>query len=233
MTSTANTTFYLRWYVHNHEAGWYGSNHSDFDDEKPLASWGLVSRETAFYLCTNQSTRVFARIIDTGRGTVYGAKFNTQATGCNLIFTPEGPLELEAGDLISDDPKLQIKAGGTTTPCTFIWDGAQWSYQIGGGESQRYVCGETLHLDSGSGSVPITVRDTSGAAGRCALYHADATLVPSKTPLPTGTAVGLVDVCEVVPGSGRVSFDAEPGSYTLNLFVDRMSRLALAPAAGA
>lgn len=235
-TYTANTTFYLRWYDHDDRACWYGSNASDFDSEHSLDQWVIPAQETTFYVCTNQSTTMFARIADTGdRARVYGAKFNTNKKGCNLRFTPMGALELEAGTLITDDPKFQIKQGGTTTSCTFTWDGRTWSYQIDGGTAQTYDCSTrptiSLTTADAGGRGSITLVDQTHAAGRAAIYHADASVVPSTTPLPTGTAVGLVDACEVMPSGGRVQLSASASdttTYTLNLFVNAKTRLAVA-----
>jgi hypothetical protein len=234
-TYTANTTFYLRWYDHDDRATWYGSNSSNFDHEHPLDQWVIPAQETTFYVCTNQTTTMFARLVDTGNFVTYGAKFDTNPRGCNLRFTPKGPLELEAGLLISDDPKFQIKQGGTSTPCTFTWNGSTWSYQIAGAETLPYDCiaRPTIALTSADpkGALTITIVDESHRSGRAAIYHADATKVPSTTPLPSGTAVGLVDTCEFMPSSGRVELSASASDttvYTLNLFVNRLTRLMLA-----
>lgn len=234
-TYTANTTFYLRWYEHDDRATWYGSNSSDFDHEYPLDQWVIPARETTFYVCTNQSTTMFGRLVDTGNFVTYGAKFDTNHRGCNLRFTPVGALELEAGVLISDDPKVQIKQGGTSTPCTFTWNGSTWTYQIAGGATQPYDCSTrpTIALTTADpkGALAITIVDTSHRSGRAAIYHADATKVPSTTTLPSGTAVGLVDVCEFMPSSGNVVLSASASDttvYTLNLFVNRLTRLMLA-----
>lgn len=236
-TYTANTTFWLSWKQSDSErACWYGSNSSDFDDEHPLDQWVIPARETTFYVCTNQTTTMFARLVDTGNFVTYGAKFNNNHRGCNLRFTPTGPLELEAGLLISDDPKFQIKQGGTSTPCTFTWDGSTWSYQIEGGQTQPYDCSArpTIALTTADpkGALTITLVDESHLSGRVAIYHADATKVPSTTPLPSGTAVGLVDACDFMPASGRVELSpiaSDTTVYTLNLFVNRLTRLVLAP----
>lgn len=234
-TYTANDPFYLRWYESSDRACWYGSNSANFDHEHPLDAWVIRSAATTFYLCTNQSSTMFARLADTGeRGRVYGAKFNTNHSGCNMRITPMGPLELEAGTLITDDPKFQIKQGGTTTSCTFTWDGRTWSYQIDRDPVQSYDCSTrpTIQLttaDTG-GRGSITIVDQTHAAGRAAIYHVDTRLVPSPTSLPAGTAAGLVDACEVMPSGGRVELSASASDttvYTLNLFVNAKTRLTM------
>lgn len=236
---TANPKFWLSWKQNDSErACWYGSNSSQSgDNQHPIDQWVIPSQETTFYVWTNQTSTMFARFVDTGNFVTYGAKFNTAREGCNLKFTPIGPLELEAAVLISDDPKFQIKQGGTSTPCTFTWDGSTWFYQIAGGQVQPYDCSArptiALTTTDPKGALAITLVDTSHRSGRAAIYHADATKVPSTTPLPSGTAVGLVDTCEFMPSSGRVELSATASDttvYTLNLFVNRLTRLAVSGA---
>jgi hypothetical protein len=227
---TANTTFYLRWESSNGQSIWTGSNASS-GGAHPLDNWQIRSTRTTFYWSSNHAP-IFARILDTGSQTTYGAKFNTDASGCNLTFTPSGPLELEPGMLISDDPKIQIKSGGTTTPCIWTWhhDG-YWTYQIGtSGQPQRYVDTQTITLFSANNeSVPLTIIDETLSANRCALYR-DASALAS-TQLPSGTSVNYIDAYALVPGSGTVSVQAKPSLdvYTLNLFVNPTTRLAMAP----
>jgi hypothetical protein len=231
----------VRWYSKDGRSAWYGSNHSDFDHEHPLEDWQIPSQPTTFYLSTNLAETMFARIIDTVAGTVYGAKFDTVKKGCNLVFTPEGALELEAGVLISDDPKIQIHQGTRpkASTCSWEWHGAGgWTYAIDDGAPQPYDCTNhpSIALETAAdGSMPtLSVIDHTGNASRCAVYYADSNKVAPATPLPAGTAVGLVQTC-VLLAAGRsvdVPLTTIPSNptqtCTLNLFTDRMTRLALA-----
>lgn len=226
---TANTTFYLSWQSNNGQTIWTGSNQSSFADKHPLDDWQIRSTWTTFYLSSNHAP-VFARILDTGNGTLYGAKFNTNTSGCNLTFTPSGPLEIEAGLLISDDPKIQVKSGGTTTPCTWTWNGSTWTYRLATGPETTYVGDPIITLWSANNeSVPVTIIDKSHTANRFALYRDASSL--ASTSLPSGTSVNYIDTYELVPGSGTVAIRVAPSDaiYTLNLFVNRATRLALAP----
>ncbi len=237
--TTTPSPFWLRWYDHDHDsrACWYIATTSTFTNSATLPHWQIPAQHSTIYLCTNLSETMFARIIDTGNGVAYGAKFNTSTHGCNMTIKPVGALEMEAGNLISDDPKIQIKQGGTTTPCAFTWDGRGWSYSINRGAAQEYDCVNrpTIQLTTADPTLPITIVDSTHGAGRAAIYHPDPIAVPSATTPPSGTAVGLIDACEIMPGRGEVTLQvaaSETATYTLNLFVNRETRLALAPPTG-
>lgn len=193
-TYTVPNTFYLRWHQEgNNQGQWEGSASSTNDGFYQLSWWQLsaASQSYDFNFSTVHSSgasgsaaapyTVFSTMTD--NGTVYGLKFSSASM---INFTPVGSLKFSAGQLISDDPKINISSSTSQPTCYLAWDGQKWLSSFDQQSWTDYVCGTDIVLGpDASGTCSVTVEDRSGATAMrtAAAYYQSAAL---------GTNVGYV-----------------------------------------
>jgi hypothetical protein len=240
MANTYNISnpFYLQWHDEGHLGGQWNGSSTDNDYYK-LDDWWLAAdpREYTFYFTAKQDAshggtplfELFALMADLGgsQDVTYGAKVDPAAphTATALRFTPKGTeLELTAGRVSSDDPRIKISGTTTEPTCVLIWTGSQWLYSYDPNAPltayQVFDCHDpnaAITLGPrGSHTITLTDQTADGSAHVCAVYYADSDAAP-------GTNVGIVQSQTSLPNTSATPITIDGPSdrdfqCTLKLF---------------